>query len=60
MLHHKVAYLLVIFVPSFLLVMGVIVLPLPIHHLDEVGRILRVIQESDSWLLELSNCQCCK
>ncbi len=40
--------------------MGVIVPPPPFCCLNEVGRILQVIQESDSWLLELTNCQCCK
>jgi hypothetical protein len=43
MLHHKVIDLLGIFIPPFLLIMGVVVLPLPFHCLDKVGKILRVI-----------------
>jgi hypothetical protein len=60
MLHHKVVDLLGIFVPPFLLIVGVVVLPLPFCHLDKVGRILWVIWERDGWLFELTNCQCCK
>ncbi len=50
--------LLGIFVPLFLLVMGVFVLSLPFCCLDKNGRILWVIPESNSWLLELTNGQC--
>jgi hypothetical protein len=60
MLHHVVVDLLGIFVPPSLLVVGMVVLPLPFCHLGKVGLILRVIWESDSWLLELVNCQRCK
>ncbi len=60
MLHHEVVDLLSIFVPPFLLIVGMVLLPLPFCHLNKVGRILRVIQESDGWLPELTNRQCCK
>ncbi len=60
MLHHEVVHLLDIFIPPFLLVLGMVVLPLPFCCLDKVGRILQVIRDSDSWLLELTNHQCCK
>ncbi len=60
MLHHKVVDLLGVFVQPCLLIMGVVGLPLPFYCLDKVGRILGVIQESDGWLPELTNCQCCK
>ncbi len=55
MLHHKIVDLLAFFVPPFLLILGVVVLPLPFCCLIKVGRILRVIQESDGWLPELTN-----
>jgi hypothetical protein len=45
MLHHEVVDFLGIFVPPFLLIVGVVVLPLPFCCLDKVGRILWVIRE---------------
>jgi hypothetical protein len=60
MLHHKVVDLLGIFVSPFLLVVGMVVLPLPFCCLNKVGQILWVIWESNTWLLELTNCQCSK
>jgi hypothetical protein len=56
-LHHKVVDLLGIFIPGFLLIVGVVIFPLPFCHLDEVGRICRVVQEGNDWLLELANGQ---
>ncbi len=41
-LHHEVVDLLGIFVPPFLLIVGMVVLPLPFRHLNKVGRILRL------------------
>jgi hypothetical protein len=55
MLHHKVVDFLGIFVQLFLLIVDMVVLPLPFHCLNKVGRILQIIRESDSWLLELTN-----
>jgi hypothetical protein len=60
MLHHKVVDLLGIFTPPFLLIVGVVVLPLPFCCLNDVGRILWVLQESNGWVPELTNCLCCK
>ena len=57
MLHHEVVDLLGILIPPFLLIMGVILLPLPLCCLGEVGRIGWIVGEADGWLLELTNGQ---
>ncbi len=57
MLHHKVVDFLSILVPPFLLVIRVVEVPLPFCCLDEVGWVLGVRREVDSWRLEFSNGQ---
>ena len=54
-LHHEVVDFLGIFVPPFLLVMCMVVLPLPFCCFDKIGWIRWVLWEDDGWLLELTN-----
>ncbi len=57
MLHHKVADFFSILVPPFLLVIRMVEVPLPFCCLNEVGWVLWVRREVDSWRLEFSNGQ---
>ncbi len=54
-LHHEVVDFLGIFIPSFLLIVCMVVLPLPFRCFDKVGWIRWVLQEDDGWLLEPAN-----
>ncbi len=57
MLHHEVVDFLSILVPPFLLVVHMVEVPLPFCCLDEVGWVLPVRWEVNSWRLEFSNGQ---
>ncbi len=54
-LHHEVVDFLGVFIPPFLLIVCMVVLPLPFRCFDKVGWIRWVFREDNGWLLEFAN-----